>query len=99
MSPEPRPPAVKRRAIYIFLVCAVLFGLGQFHRYSGGVVMLPIANDLGIAVESLGIAAAVLFFASALVQVPTGMALDRFGPRIIIPAITILGVVGSLMLA
>jgi MFS family permease len=99
MSSEPRPPAVKRHAIYIFLVCAVLFGLGQFHRYSGGVIMLPIANDLGIVVESLGIAAAVLFFASALVQVPTGMALDRFGPRIIIPAITSLGVVGSLMLA
>ncbi|WP_340150330.1 MFS transporter [uncultured Sneathiella sp.] len=99
MPPESRPPAVKRRAIYIFLVCAVLFGLGQFHRYSGGVVMLPVANDLGIAVENLGIAAAVLFFASALVQVPTGMALDRFGPRIILPMITSLGVVGSLMLA
>ncbi|MBO0334241.1 MFS transporter [Sneathiella sp. CAU 1612] len=99
MSPEPRPPAVKRRAIYIFLVCSVLFGLGQFHRYSGAVVMLPVADDLSIAVESLGVAAAALFFASALVQVPTGMALDRFGPRIIIPSITILGVVGSLMLA
>lgn len=99
MPPEPRPPAVKRRALYIFLVVSVLFGLGQFHRYSGGVVMLPLANDLGIAVESLGIAAAALFFASALVQVPTGMALDRFGPRIIIPSITILGVVGSFMLA
>lgn len=61
--------------------------------------MLPVANDLDIAVESLGIAAAALFFASALVQVPTGMALDRFGPRIMIPSITILGVVGSFMLA
>ncbi|TNE38734.1 MAG: MFS transporter [Alphaproteobacteria bacterium] len=99
MSPEPASSSVRRRALYIFLVCAVLFGLGQFHRYSGAVVMLPLAEDLGIKVESLGIAAAALFFASALVQVPIGMALDRFGPRIIIPGTAIFGVLGSVLLA
>ncbi|MCF8466140.1 MAG: MFS transporter [Sneathiella sp.] len=66
---------------------------------SGAVLMLPIADDIGIKVESLGIAAAALFFASALVQVPIGMALDRFGPRIIIPSITFLAVIGSYLLA
>lgn len=99
MSPEVRPPAVKRRAIYIFLVCAVLFGLGQFNRYSGAVIMLPLSSDLGITVERLGIAAAALFFAAALVQVPIGMALDRFGPRIVISSMTILAVGGSFLLA
>ncbi|WP_367281163.1 MFS transporter [Sneathiella sp.] len=99
MSPKPRPPAVKRRALYIFLICATLFGLGQFHRMSGAVLMLPISVDIGIAVESLGIAAAALFFASALVQVPIGMALDRFGPRIVIPSITVFAILGSFLLA
>lgn len=61
--------------------------------------MPPIAKEIGIAVEGLGIAAAALFFASALVQVPIGMLLDRFGPRIIIPSIGVLAVIGSLMIA
>ena len=66
---------------------------------SGAVLMLPIADDIGINVASLGIAAAALFFASALVQVPIGMALDRFGPRIIMPSVTFLAVIGSYLLA
>lgn len=99
MPSENRPAAVKRHAFYIFLICAVMFGLGQFHRMSGAVVMPPIASDIGIAVEGLGIAAAALFFASALVQVPIGMLLDRFGPRIIISSVAILAVIGSLMIA
>ncbi|MEH6546683.1 MAG: MFS transporter, partial [Sneathiella sp.] len=99
MPSEKRPAAVKRHAFYIFLICAVMFGLGQFHRMSGAVIMPPIAKDIGIAVEELGIAAAALFFASALVQVPIGMLLDRFGPRIIIPSIAILAVIGSLLIA
>ncbi len=99
MPQEFRPASVKRRALYIFLICAALFGLGQFHRMSGAVLMLPIAEDIGVPVASLGIAAAALFFASALVQVPIGMALDRFGPRIVIPCITFLAVIGSFLLA
>ncbi|MEX1037209.1 MAG: MFS transporter [Sneathiella sp.] len=99
MSSVKRSPAVKKHAFYIFLICAVLFGLGQFHRMSGSVLMLPIATDISINVASLGIAAAALFFASALVQVPIGIALDRFGPRIILPAISFLAVIGSFLLA
>jgi len=99
MPSKNRPAAVKRHAFYIFLICAVMFGLGQFHRMSGAVVMPPIAKEIGIAVEDLGIAAAALFFASALVQVPIGMLLDRFGPRIIIPSIGVLAVIGSMMIA
>ncbi|MFC4273488.1 MFS transporter [Sneathiella chungangensis] len=99
MPSESRPSFVRRRALYIFLICAVLFGLGQFHRMSGAVLMLPISVDIGVPVASLGIAAAALFFASALVQVPIGMALDRFGPRKVISAVTLLAVVGSYLLA
>jgi predicted MFS family arabinose efflux permease len=66
---------------------------------SGAVIMPPIAKDLGINVEVLGITAAALFFASALVQIPVGILLDRFGPRKILSTTIILAVVGSLLLA
>ncbi|MCR9215158.1 MAG: MFS transporter [Proteobacteria bacterium] len=99
MSSSTRPSVAKVQPIYIFMVCAILFGLGQFQRMSGAVIMPPIAHDLSIAVESLGLAAAALFFASAMAQIPIGMLLDRFGPRIIIPSTAVLAVIGSLLLA
>ncbi|PHQ68961.1 MAG: MFS transporter, partial [Sneathiella sp.] len=89
----------KLQAFYIFAVCAALFGLGQFQRMSGAVIMPPIAEDLGIAVASLGITAAALFFASALVQIPISMMLDRFGSRKVICTTAIFAVIGSLLLA
>lgn len=99
MSSESRDPLIKGRAIYIFLICAVLFGLGQFHRMSGAVMMPPISIDIGVPVASLGIAAAALFFASALIQVPMGIALDRFGARMILSTVVIFGVLGSILLS
>jgi len=99
MPSNPKSSSRKKQAFYIFAVCAGLFGLGQFHRMSGAVIMPPIADDLDIAVESLGIAAAALFFASALAQIPIGMMLDRFGSRKVICSTAILAVIGSLLLA
>ncbi|MEP3246785.1 MAG: MFS transporter [Sneathiella sp.] len=99
MQPDERPAFVRYRAFYIFLICAVLFGLGQFHRLSGAVTLPPIAADLGISVEDLGFIAAVLFFTSAFLQVPNGMLLDRFGARKTVPLYVGFGVLGCLILS
>jgi len=79
------PKSVSARAYYIFLISAVLFGIGQFHRLSGAVTIPPIAEDIGIAVERLGGIAAILFFTSAFLQIPNGLLLDRYGPRRVMP--------------
>ncbi len=99
MSSEPRDSFLRHRALYIFLICVLLFGLGQFHRMSGAVIMPPISADLGVPVASLGIAAAALFFSAAFAQVPLGIALDQFGPRRTMPVVLVLAVGGSFLLA
>lgn len=99
MQPDTRPPSVRRRAFYIFLFSAILFGLGQFHRLSGAVTLPPIAEDLGISVESLGFLAAMLFFTSAVLQVPNGMLLDRFGARKTMPVYVGISIVGCILLS
>ncbi|MBL4667632.1 MAG: MFS transporter [Sneathiella sp.] len=90
---------IHRRAYSIFIVCAVLFGLGQFHRLSGAVTIPPIANELGFAVESLGLLAAALFFTSAFLQIPNGLLLDRFGPRRVVPVYVGFAIFGCILLA
>ncbi|MBL4906599.1 MAG: MFS transporter [Sneathiella sp.] len=99
MSTDTRSVTVRRRAFYIFLISATLFGLGQFHRLSGAVTIPPIAAELGITVDRLGFIAAVLFFTSALLQIPNGLLLDRFGPRRLIPVYVGFSILGCFILA
>ncbi|OUR79239.1 hypothetical protein A9Q83_05250 [Alphaproteobacteria bacterium 46_93_T64] len=88
-----------RRAYYIFIICAVLFGLGQFHRLSGAVTIPPVAAELGFAVDSLGFLAAALFFTSAVLQIPNGLLLDRFGARRVVPIYVGVAIFACILLA
>ncbi|WP_025898477.1 MFS transporter [Sneathiella glossodoripedis] len=99
MSEPDNSTVIHRRAYYIFVISSVLFGLGQFHRLSGAVTIPAIAADLEFAVDSLGFIAAALFFTSAILQVPNGMLLDRFGPRRLVPLYVGAAVGGCLVLA
>lgn len=99
MSAPDAPVRLHPRAYYIFVISALLFGLGQFHRLSGAVTIPAIAADLNFAVDSLGFIAAALFFASAVLQVPNGMLLDRFGPRRLVPIYIGMSIVGCVVLA
>ncbi|MFT6557479.1 MAG: putative MFS family arabinose efflux permease [Sneathiella sp.] len=99
MQNDTRSVPVKRRAFYIFIISAILFGLGQFHRLSGAVTLPPVAADLGISVDSLGFLAAVLFFTSAVLQVPNGMLLDRFGSRKVMPIYVGFAILGCVILS
>lgn len=98
MSIDTRPTPVRRRAFYIFLICAVLFGIGQFHRLSGAVTIPAIATDLGLSVDRLGFVAAILFFTSAILQIPNGLLLDRFGSRRIVPIYVGFAIGGCILL-
>lgn len=60
---------------------SALFATGQFNRFSGGVIAPELMHDLGLSAVAVSVVIAVLFLASALAQVPIGIALDRWGPR------------------
>jgi MFS family permease len=94
-----RKPTINPRAYYIFLISALLFGLGQFHRLSGAVSIPPIAEDLNLAVDSLGSIAAVLFITSAVLQIPNGLLLDRYGPRRVAPLYVGVAVIGCFIMS
>lgn len=63
---------------------AVLFALGftnLFLRQSLGVMAPSLAAELALTPAAISVVASAFFFAYALMQVPTGMLLDRFGAR------------------
>jgi MFS family permease len=58
-----------------------IYIVSQFLRNSIGVIAPNLAADLGLSAAQIGLLSSIFFFSFAAVQIPLGMALDRFGPR------------------
>lgn len=73
-----------------------IYIVSQFLRNSIGVIAPNLATELGMSPAEIGLMSSVFFFTFAAVQIPLGMALDRFGPRRCLlagAAITVLGAI------
>jgi len=55
--------------------------LSQFLRTSNGVIAPELMRDLAMTPERLGVANGAFFLALAVMQIPVGMMIDKFGPR------------------
>lgn len=62
-------------------VLAFAYVLSQFYRSFLAVLAPVLARDIGAEAADLARASGIWFLAFALMQVPVGLALDRFGPR------------------
>jgi len=73
-----------------------IYIVSQFLRNSVGVIAPDLAAELGLSAAELGTLSSAFFFAFAAVQLPLGVALDRFGPRrclVVCAGITIVGAI------
>lgn len=78
--------------VWIVVFCALCFAVGQFHRAAGGILSPVIAAELNLSASALGSVIGAMFIATMVMQIPAGIALDRFGPRRVLPLM--LGVAG-----
>lgn len=68
-------------AVAVVAALCLLYALGQFLRTSVGVIAPDLVQELGLSAFQLGLLTSVFLLTLALVQVPLGVALDRYGPR------------------
>jgi len=90
------------RAPTLLPMMAALYGLGLaniFIRSSMGVLAPELATDLSLTPEMLGLIASGFFFSYAVLQIPTGLMLDRFGPRLTVCGLFLLTVGGTFIFA
>src|SRR6266699_2243139 len=88
--------AISGAAITLVATLVSIYIVSQFLRNSIGVIAPNLAADLGLSPVEIGLLSSIFFLAFAAVQIPLGMALDRFGPRICLvvgAAITVIGAV------
>jgi len=76
---------------------ALFFAYGFFHRTSTSVMVSDIMRDLGVSGAVLGNLSAFYFYAYACLQIPVGVAVDRFGPRRVMTAAAGLCAAGTLL--
>ena len=73
--------------------------VSQFLRNSVGVIAPNLATELGLSASEVGLLASVFFFSFAASQIPLGIALDRYGPRLCMLVCAGIAILGALMFA
>jgi predicted MFS family arabinose efflux permease len=83
----------------IFLKVALPFLAGYFvsyvYRMVNAVLAPTLAAEFGLTAAGLGLLSSVYFLSFAVVQLPVGVALDRFGPRRVNAALLLVAAAGG----
>jgi MFS family permease len=79
----------------MFAVLCMVFALSQFLRNAIGVIAPDLARDLDLTADELGFLSGVFFLSFAAAQIPMGVAIDRYGPRVCITIFLGVAVTGT----
>ena len=74
----------RRRGAGVILIAPLvaIYIVSQLLRSSLGVIAPDLAAELEMSAAGIGLLSSIFFITFAAVQIPLGMALDRFGPRV-----------------
>jgi predicted MFS family arabinose efflux permease len=91
---QPAAPATRGRVIALFLSFAFAYFLSALLRAVTATLAPVFSVELQLGAGDLGLLAGAYFFGFALMQLPLGHALDRYGPRRTLLCLLLLAVVG-----
>jgi predicted MFS family arabinose efflux permease len=87
----------RRWAIFALFVSAHF--LSYFFRSANAVISTDLTHELSLTAAQLGLMTSLFYASFALVQLPLGSGLDRFGPRWVTPSLMLATAVGCLLFA
>jgi fucose permease len=91
--------AISGAAVTLVATLVSIYIVSNFLRNSIGVIAPNLAGELGLSAVEIGLLSSTYFFAFAAVQIPVGMVLDRFGPRLCLVVGAAVTVVGAIVFA
>jgi MFS family permease len=98
----PRRPAGSRwggRRLLIFLAFSLAYCFSNFFRSANAVISKDLVHDFALDAGQLGLMSSLYYVVFALVQLPLGGALDRWGPRWVTSGLMLFAAAGSLAFA
>jgi MFS family permease len=101
MESDQKPARLSGVAVffYVFLPFALGHYLSSLLRTVNAVLAPQLVGSLALTSGQLGLLTSAFFFAFALVQLPVGIALDRYGPRKVQLVLLLVAAAGALMFA
>jgi MFS family permease len=91
------PSLLSRSVLPLVGALAAVYLVSQFLRNSVGVIAPDLAREIGLSASEIGLLSSVFFFSFAAVQVPLGIAIDRYGPKrcmLVCAGVAVLGAAG-----
>src|ERR671911_701056 len=85
--------------IRVLAVAGALLVIAQLHRAGGGVISSELNRTFGLGGAEIGVVIGIMSLASALAQLPMGLAFDRFGTRRTAAALALVALAGTLVFA
>ncbi len=83
----------------VFVPFALGYFLSYMYRTVNAVLGPVLGAELGLDAAAIGLLTGAYFFAFAAVQIPLGMALDRFGPRRTQTVLLVIAAIGAFLFA
>ncbi len=87
------------RIPFIFAVFAAAHFLSYFFRSANAVIAGDLTRDLALTADELGLMTSMFYASFALIQLPLGSSLDRYGPRLVTPGLMLASAAGCLVFA
>jgi len=97
--PVPQTMSPKRVCLCVFLPFALGHFLSLLLRNINAMLAPTLVQSLALDSAQLGLLTSVFFFTYALVQLPVGLALDRYGPRKVQAMLLCVAAAGALLFA
>lgn len=88
-----------RPMLPVLMVAGALVVTAQLHRFGGSVIASEMHRVFGLGAAEIGLIMGAMPLASAVFQIPIGLAFDRFGTRWTVSWVTLIALLGTLILA
>jgi len=90
---------MKNRRLLLFAVLALVYSCVSFHRVTMAVIGDILAEEFALSPAELGLLGGILLYCYALMQLPSGVLADNFGPKRTILLALVLSTAGSVLFA
>jgi len=92
---------VENRSLILRVFLPFVFGyyIAYLFRTINAVMAAPLATELGLGADDLGLLTSVYFLTFAAAQIPIGILLDRYGPRRVQSVLLVVAAIGSALFA
>lgn len=93
------PVEIRSLILRVFLPFVAGYYIAYLFRTINAVMAAPLATELGLGADDLGLLTSVYFLTFAAAQIPIGILLDRYGPRRIQSVLLAIAAVGATLFA